>query len=243
MYYHPGGFVLGPSDCDDSFCRAIAEKTGSIVVSVQYRLSPEYKAPAHLQDAVKGFEWAYQKAAELGGDSTRMYTMGASAGAGLAISVARQVALGRSAADPKAVKGIVALCPFAFHPDNIPPAYKSTHSSFEENNANVPMIDGTSVRQFWGLAALHPDDEDYFPVLDQGHHKHFPPTYIVTCEFDPLRDDGKVLAQCLAEAGACVKTNHYGGLPHCFWVFPSVPEAEVFMKEATEGVAWVIDQM
>ena len=57
VYYHPGGFVIGGSQADDAFCYTIAEATESIIVSVQYRLSPENKAPAHLDDAVAAFAW------------------------------------------------------------------------------------------------------------------------------------------------------------------------------------------
>ncbi|CAH0050573.1 unnamed protein product [Clonostachys solani] len=243
VYYHPGGFVLGPSDYDDVFCRAIAERANTIIVSVQYRLSPEHKTPAHLDDAVKGFEWAYRNATRLGGDPTCMYAVGVSAGAGLALSISRRIALGHSTADPEAVKGIVALCPYAFHPENIPQTYKAAHTSSQEHIDNVPMIDGTSMRQFFEYAGLRPDDEDYFPLLDRDHHKNFPSTYVVTCQFDPLRDDGKVLAQALSAAGVPVKTNHYTGLPHCFRVFPSVTEGETFMNDTLDGLKWVLSQI
>ncbi|KAH6886927.1 Alpha/Beta hydrolase protein [Thelonectria olida] len=242
IYYHPGGFVLGPGDSDDVLCRAIAEQANAIIFSVQYRLSPEHKAPAHLQDAVKGFEWAHQNATKFGGDPARMFAMGASAGAGLAFSVTHRIALGHSVADSNAVKGIVALCPYAFHPDNIPQSCQSAHSSFEDHNENTPMIDGTSVRQFFDLAGLHPDDKSYFPGLCEDY-KHFPSTYIATCEFDPLRDHGKVLEQALTKEGIPVRTSHYSGLPHCFWIFPSVSEVDVFIKDTVAGVQWVIEQM
>lgn len=57
VYYHPGGLVIGPSAYDAVLCRALAEAAGCIIVSVQYRLSPENKAPAHLDDALSAFEW------------------------------------------------------------------------------------------------------------------------------------------------------------------------------------------
>lgn len=57
-YYHPGGLVIGPSIADEYFCAAIAARVNSVIVAIKYRLSPEHKAPAHLQDALSGFEWA-----------------------------------------------------------------------------------------------------------------------------------------------------------------------------------------
>jgi versiconal hemiacetal acetate esterase len=56
VYYHPGGLVIGPSIADDYFCATVASSK-IIVISIMYRLSPEHKAPAHLEDALSGFEW------------------------------------------------------------------------------------------------------------------------------------------------------------------------------------------
>ncbi|KAJ4177043.1 hypothetical protein NW759_017472 [Fusarium solani] len=243
VYYHPGGFVIGKSFTDDVLCRTIAEKTGSIVVSVEYRLAPEHKAPAQLEDALKALEWAYDNATQLGGDSKKIYTIGTSAGAGLALCVARKVALGQSQVSPDVIKGVVALAPYTLHNRYIPEAYRSTHQSYVENRDGVPMIDLASLDAFFDDASLDPKDEDYFAALDQDHHKLLPPTYVATCEIDPLRDDGKVLAESLKTSGVSVKTDHYDGLPHCFWVFPGLPESQRFMENTVNGVKWILSKM
>lgn len=61
IYYHGGGFVIGVSEADDFLCRTLAERTGAIIVCSQYRLSPEHKAPAHLQDGVRAFEYVSRR--------------------------------------------------------------------------------------------------------------------------------------------------------------------------------------
>ncbi|EXA30586.1 hypothetical protein BFJ63_vAg16579 [Fusarium oxysporum f. sp. narcissi] len=243
VYYHPGGFVIGQSMSDDVLCRAIAQQAGSIIVAVQYRLAPEHKAPSQLEDALRAVEWTHRNAARIGGDATKLYVLGASAGAGLAFCVARKFAMGQTASGPRLIKGIVALCPYTLHSKLIPEMYKLAHKSHQEHRYNVPMIDVSSMETFFNNAGLQPDDEDYFIALDRDCYRYLPPAYISTCEFDPLRDDGKIMVESLQVANIPVKTDHYDGLPHCFWVFPALPETEVFFKKTISGTRWLISQM
>lgn len=166
--------------------------------------------------------------------------MGASAGACLALSVARKVALSQSSAS--AVRGVVAFSPCTLHPDNIPPTL-TQHSSYTDHGTNVPVIDRAAMVSCFRDAGVAPDDQDYLPALDTSSHGLFPPTYISTCGMDPVRDDGKCLAASLEAAGVSVRTDHYPGLPHCFWMFPSLDEAGDFTRDAAAGVKWVVDQM
>ena len=151
--------------------------------------------------------------------------------------------MGQSSASPNSVKGVVALCPCTVHPDHIPTAYQAEHRSYVENGTNVPLIDKASMLQFFADSGLKPDDKDYFVILDEEHHSLLPPAYIATCEFDPLRDDGTIMAEGLKKAGVSVKTVHYSGLPHCFWNVPSLPETGGFMENTAAGVKWVISKM
>jgi versiconal hemiacetal acetate esterase len=172
-----------------------------------------------------------------------MFTVGVSAGAGLSLAVARQVVLGKTSADKHAIKGVVSFCPYTLHPDNVPKSYRATYTSYTENKENVPIIEAATMHQFLEYAALQPGDEDYFVALNQKDHGLFPPTYIATCEKDPLRDDGRVMVESLKASGVSVRTDHYAGLPHCFWVFPSLPESQVFLENAVDAVKWVISQV
>ena len=169
-----------------------------------------------------------------------MFTVGISAGAGLSLAVARQVVLGKTSADKSAIKGVVSFCPYTLHPDNVSESYKATYTSYTENKENVPIIEAATMHRFLEYAALEPSDDDYFVALNQHDHKSFPPTYIATCEKDPLRDDGRVMVESLKASGVPVRTDHYAGLPHCFWVFPSLPESQVFLENAVDAVKWVI---
>ncbi|VUC27370.1 unnamed protein product [Clonostachys rosea] len=243
IYYHPGGLVVGPSIADEYFCAAVAEKNQTVIVAISYRLSPENKAPAHIEDALKGAEWVFNNAATFGGDPSKIYVVGVSAGGGLSVSVTRKILLGQTPLDPKIIKGVAAFCPVLLHPDNIPSNYQSLHKSSIDNKTNTPIVDGESLRVFIGLAGQRPDDPDYFPALDGDSHKNFPPTYLVSCEMDSLRDDVTVFETSLRAAGVSVKSDSYPGLPHCFWIVPYFPETEKFMEQSYAGIQWVIDQI
>lgn len=133
--------------------------------------------------------------------------------------------------------------PVALHSKNVPKQYKAEYTSYQENSENVPVIDKISMDQFFELAGVDLQDEASFAGLDADAHKLFPPTYICTCEFDPLRDDGKILAKALEKAGTKVKYDNYDGLPHCFFYFPKLPETQVFMSKTFAGIKWVFENM
>ncbi|RYC81997.1 hypothetical protein BFJ63_vAg15099 [Fusarium oxysporum f. sp. narcissi] len=240
VFYHSGGFVVGNLDSEDGFCRNIALKANVVILNVGYRLSPEHKAPTHLEDAVTLYEWAFNNTEIIGGNYSNMFTIGTSAGGGLALAVARKVALGQTNLPTDSIKGVVALCPVAFHPRNIPTKFQTKHSSYKENKDNVPIVDEESLLQMFDNTGIDPNDKNYFPMLDDSCLKMFPRTYVVTCGMDTLRDDGKVLYDSLSSAGVPTKTNHYGNMPHCFWIVPSLPETEVFLHELISGVTWAI---
>lgn len=112
------------------------------------------------------------------------------------------------------IRGIVAIVPLTLHPENVPAEYAADYKAYTENASNVPIIDKESMQQFYEYTGVDPADKSYFTLLDKDNLKNFPPTYICTCEFDPLRDDGQVLAKTLAANGVSVKTDYYEGFPH-----------------------------
>ncbi|KAG5747548.1 hypothetical protein H9Q72_007940 [Fusarium xylarioides] len=239
-FYHSGGFVVGNLDSEDGFCRCISLKANLVVVNVGYRLSPEHQAPAHLEDAVTLYEWTFKNADSIGGNPSNMFTIGTSAGGCFALAVARKVVLGQTNLPMNAITGVVALCPVAFHPRNIPSKFQAKHSSYKENKDNVPIVDEESLLQMFDNSGIDPDGKNYFPMLDDRCLKVFPRTYVVTCGMDTLRDDGRVLYDSLSSAGVPTKTYHYSNMPHCFWIVPSLPETEVFLNELISGINWAI---
>lgn len=162
-----------------------------------------------------------------------------SAGAGLALSVTRTVLLGHEDLPKDAVRGVLALAPVTLHPDNVPSSLQSQFLSYNENGENVPIIDKKSMDEFFLSIAVDPKDPSYFISLDQDILKIFPPVYVVTCEFDPLRDDGMILLSSLESNHVNVRHDHYSGLPHCFWLFPTLPETNIFMQNLFNAIGWL----
>ncbi|KAF4338161.1 sterigmatocystin biosynthesis lipase esterase STCI [Fusarium beomiforme] len=260
VFYHSGGFVVGGLDSEDAFCRNVALQNDMIVVSVDYRLAPEHKAPAQLEDALALLEWvslamnliillrnsnlsslkAYDNAVGNGARPSKFVVIGTSAGGALALAVTRKVVLGSSSLPKSAIDGVITLCPMTLHPDHVPAAYRAEYTSYEENKENVPVINKQAMLQFFDYAGVDPIDKNTFPLLDETALKLFPRTYVVTAEKDPLRDDGKVLVKTLSSLGVNCKTDHYGGLPHCFWIFPPLPETKVFMSNVGSAVSWIV---
>ncbi|KAJ5951523.1 uncharacterized protein N7479_009936 [Penicillium vulpinum] len=241
IYTHGGGWMTGDLDSEDWVCRAVSEKASCIIISVDYRLTPEFQMPSQLNDTLGVYTWAIKNASSFGGDSTRFFTIGASASGAIALEVANQMA-----ANPKlrdTIRGVAALVPSTLHPDYVPAEYESIYKSFQENATNVPLVDRESMETFYKHAGVAAQDSNVFTALATENHKHFPPVYFVSCEYDPLRDDSYVMEQALKNAGVPTRHDHYKGLPHYFWAVRSLPETTNFVDSLVCGVLWLFGQM
>ncbi|KAJ6780697.1 hypothetical protein PWT90_09067 [Aphanocladium album] len=146
LYFHGGGFCCGDLDSEEKFCLVLAERRSCVIVSVGYRLAPEHKAPAQLDDAMRAWTWAYNNATDLKGDRDNYFTIGQSAGGSLALSVVRRlVALKRE----HEVKGIAALVPFSVHPRAVPARFSDRYQSFFELE-NSPVNTKEAMTIFYG---------------------------------------------------------------------------------------------
>jgi versiconal hemiacetal acetate esterase len=238
VYYHGGGYLVGNLDSEDAWCRYIAKNTPCIIVSVDYRLSTEHKFPAMLDDSLTAYKWAWHNAAKFGGDQSKFFSCGASAGGGLALSVANQVIKAGKASH---IQGVVAMVPITAHPSSIPAEYKSYYTAYTDNASGVPVIDADSMRIFYETAGADYNDEKGFVTLSKSLSE-FPPTYISTCGKDPLRDDGKVLEMMLQKEGVKTKSDFYPGVPHYFWLFPGIKGGEEFLANVVKGAQWAMSQ-
>ena len=219
----------------------IADATKSAVVNVDYRLTPEHKWPAQLEDSLKIYKWAGANASSFKGDANKMYTIGGSAGGGLALQVALQVIK-----DPTlkpSLKGIAAQVPFTTHWDNVPEKYQSKYTAYTENAKDVPVIDKDSMEVIYNAADADPKDETCFTILATDKHAEFPPVYFTSCGYDPLRDDATIMEMALKEAGVPTKHDYYESMPHYFWIFPPVPEGQTYVGNLIQGIEWLKSQM
>ena len=206
IYFHGGGWVLGDLESHDHVCRSIANAVQCVVASVDYRLAPEAKFPAAVEDSYRALEWV--AAAELGIDPSRIAVGGDSAGGNLAAVISQ---MARDRKGPNLVYQLL-----------IYPAtdMRMTAPSIKEN-ADAPLL--TSAAMDWFIEHyLSCEQEKSDPLaspLLAADLSGLPAAFILTAECDPLRDEGEAYGRRLEEAGVPVDVKRYAGMPHGFFSF------------------------
>jgi acetyl esterase len=203
VYFHGGGFVIGDLDTHDQTCRRICRGADTAVLSVDYRLAPEFRFPAAVEDALAAVRWAAEHRAELGGGD--LLAVGGDSAGGNLSAVAAQVL-------PGLVDAQVLIYP-ATHMDGDYPS--------RVDNAEGYFLDGPAMFWFFehyaggdGADPADLTDPRLSPYL--GQLERVAPALVVTAEFDPLRDEGEAYAARLSEAGVPVERVRYDGLVHGF---------------------------
>jgi acetyl esterase len=218
VYFHGGGWVLGSLDSADASCRAIANRSRCVVISVDYRLAPETKFPGAVEDAYAAVRWVADNAAELRIDPERIAVGGASAGGNLAAAAAL---LARERGGPK----------IAFQLLTVPVAELSSRADSHREFAEGYGLSAADMTWFGMHYVRTPTDADdpRASVLRADLHD-LPPAFVITAECDPLRDDGEAYAEKLRKLGIASRHKRYPGMFHGFMSFPGVlPEgAEAF---------------
>ncbi len=209
VFYHGGAMVLGDLDTHDDACRQICREGGLHVLSVDYRLAPEHKAPASVDDAFTAFTWALDHAAELGADSGRVAVGGDSAGANLATLVSLR------ARDEGVRLPAVQLL---FYPVTDWGAQTRSRTLFGDGF----FLTGGDLRfgaeNYLNGAAVDATDPRVSPLLADDL-SGLPPALVLTAGFDPLRDEGRQYANALRAAGVAVDYREFGSLIHGFLNF------------------------
>jgi len=201
LYFHGGGWVVGDQQSDDPMCRDLCVQSDAIIVSVNYRHGPEDRFPAAHEDAFAALKWVSQNAAAFGGKPGGVIVAGWSAGGNLAASVAR---MARDAGGPN-VRGQVLLTPVT--------DFDFSTASYTEN-AEGYVLTAALMRWFLDHYIDEADRADPRANLMRGDLKNLPPAFIVTAEFDPLRDEGAAFAQALKAAGGDVTHHPARGQTH-----------------------------
>ena len=205
VYFHGGGWVIGDLETHDVLCRQLTAGAGITVVSVDYRLAPEHKFPAAIDDAWEATRWVNASAAEPGIDASRLAVGGDSAGGNLAAVVAL---MARDAGSPAVTFQVL------LYPVTDLGAETRSYTDF----ADGYMLTRDSMRWF---VAQYLDSKDQAAdwrasPLRAATLAGLPPALIVTAGFDPLRDEGRTYAKRLGEAGVSVDDVCYGGMIHGF---------------------------
>lgn len=210
VFFHGGGWVLGNTRMYDPLCTFLARAVGAVVVSVDYRMAPEHRAPKAVHDCVDAVRWLGEHAESLGGNGSRLAVSGDSAGGNLSAIVCQVV---RDECGP----------PIA-HQALLYPATDATLSQpsiVEHADAPIltrPRIDAF-LEHYLGPDGLSADDPLVSPLWASSH-ADLPPALVQTADLDPLRDEGTLYAERLAAAGVPVRHTNYVGVPHGFASFP-----------------------
>jgi acetyl esterase len=210
VFFHGSGFVLCSLDTHDGMCRNLCAGAGCLVVSVDYRLAPEHKFPAGLDDCLFATRWAAAHAGELGADPGHIAVAGDSAGATMAAVTALRV---RDEGGP-ALCGQLLLYPVTDY-------YTPGTPSYEENAEGYGLTRDT-MKWFWDHYLRDPSEggHPHAAPLRAADVSRLPPALIVTAEYDPLRDEGERYADRLRAAGVMAELTRYDGVNHgfMFWV-------------------------
>jgi acetyl esterase len=208
-FFHGGGFTIGNCDTHDGTSRAIANRSGAIVMSVEYRLAPEHTFPAPLDDCYAAAAWLAANAASLGGDGSRLAVAGDSAGGNLAAAVALRA---RDAAGPRIAFQLLV------YPVTDLSSSRDRHES-QRTNATGYFLTHTQMEWFRSqyLRDDSAGDDPLASPLVADDLSGLPPALVVTAEFDPLRDEGEAYAARLREAGVPTTLRRVDGVFHGFF--------------------------
>jgi len=227
VYFHGGGWVIGNLDSHDDICRNICRQTGYVVVAVDYRLAPEHKFPAAVEDAWAATQWVAENAVELGVDGRRLAVGGDSAGGNLA-AVVCQLA--------QAQAGLAIKYQLLIYP------VTDATLSFPSMTEFATGYRLTKAAMQWFVDLYANDGSDAHDArmspLWAVDLAGLPPALIITAGFDPLRDEGKAYADKLQKAGVEVDYCCYDGMVHGFMGMAGVlDKAQQAQQYASEKLA------
>lgn len=206
VYFFGGGWTLGTIDTSDAVCRRLANAAGCLVIAAGYRLAPEHKFPAAVQDCYAATRWVAENASQIGVDASRIAVGGDSAGGNLAAAV---TLLARDDQDFDLVGQVLVYPNTDYFSDTV---------SLRESS-DPWLFNATSVNWYWANYLATPEDgrSPLASPLRAADLSGLPPALVITAEFDPLRDQAEQYAHRLIEAGVPVTLTRYDGMVHGFF--------------------------
>ncbi len=205
--------MLGGIESHDDFCRVLANRSGCLVVSVDYRLAPENRFPAAAEDCHSATRWVAENSGAIGADPDRLAVGGDSAGGNLAAAVAL---ISRDRSGPK----------LAYQVLMYPCLDSAMDTASYRTNAAGYLLTRADMIWFWQqyLAGEADRTNPYACPMRARNLTGLPAAMVVTAEFDPLRDEGESYAVRLRQAGVPVACTRYDGAIHGFLAMSNVAE-------------------
>ena len=231
VFYHGGGWVLGSMNTHDDVCRKLALAMGHAVLSVDYRLAPEFAFPEPLNDCIVALRWAHANAAQLGIDATRIAVGGDSAGGNLAAVVANL--------QPVPLKFQMLIYPVT-DATRSSQSYKDNGEGYRLTAAGMKWFCDHYLSGSIGT----PTDPRVSPLFaDATTLASAPPAIVITAEYDPLRDEGEQYAHRLIEAGvACSLTRYYGQVHGFFSMSQYVDDGASAITQAATATRLALER-
>ena len=230
VYFHGGGWVICDLETHDNICRAIARRSGAVVVSVDYRLAPEHKFPSALEDSYAATLWTVVNAANSDIDPIRVAVAGDSAGGNMATVIAARC---RDENGPP-----LALQVLVYPVTNCGASDTQSRREFAEDH----FLTATAMDWFLGHYFATNDDRvhPYASPERMADLRGLPPALVITAECDPLCDEGEAYADRLKQAGVLVTATRYAGMIHPFFGLLGVSAGA---RKAMEQVCQAIHSM
>ena len=226
VYFHGGGWVIGSLETIDAPLRALANRAGCVVVSIDYRLAPDHKFPCAPEDSYAATRWVAEHAASFKGDPAHLAVGGDSAGGNLAAVVAL---MARDRGGPP-ISYQLLIYPVTNH-DYSTPSY--------QENAEGYLLTKNSMVWFWNhyLQSAEDGRNPYASPLQAKDLSGLPPALVITAEYDPLRDEGEAYANRLRQAGVATETKRHDGMIHGFFQMAGVmDQGKQAIEEAAQGL-------
>ena len=229
LYFHGGGFIMGCVEDHDPLCGKLADACNAIVISVEYRLAPEFPFPACIDDAVCAANWAYENAGKLGGDKEKLIAGGDSSGANICAVLAL---LAKEGKVPKLSYLILFYGVFGC----VRMEDSETAKKYGNGEYVLPVNAMNEMMKIYVPEGTDPDDIRLNPGRAEDL-SGFPSSVIVTAEFDPLRQDGEEFAKRLKNAGNMVECIRMNGMMHGFILYwQRFHRAEMLIDEIGDKV-------
>jgi acetyl esterase len=211
VYFFGGGWSLGVLDTADAVCRKISNRAGCACVTVSYRLAPENKFPAAVEDCYAGAAWVAGHADELGIDPGRLAVGGDSSGGNLTAAV---TLMAKNRGGPAFVHQLL--------------VYPNTDAAADTESmrdvTDEHFFNKNAIAWYWGMYLASPDDgrNPLASPLLAPDLTGLPPATVITAELDPLRDEAEEYGKKLADAGVPVEIIRYDGMMHGFFTMVGI---------------------
>jgi len=231
LYYHGGGYIRGSLDSHDVLCARLAKYGGFAVLSVGYRLAPEAKFPAAVDDSLTAYLWIRSHASEYGLDADRIAVGGDSSGGCLAAVTAQQI---------KTLRHPLPVFQLLLYPTMDAHLSAESHQLF----ADGFFLSNERIRDYRDMYlnnATERDDNRASPLLNPDL-AGLPPALIVSAGFDPLRDEAEAYGKALQAAGVNVGAVRFPGMVHGFMSLTAMlPQADKALSQAAEALKHTFD--